>query len=97
MVDPGVDIGHVHLKVADIDRALEFYCAVLGFEVMARMGGQTALTSEREWSRAVWDRPRWQWPRPADGSDGVAMFTAPLDLRACFVKRATNSNEARIN
>ena len=27
-----------------------------------------------------WDRPREQWPRPADGSPGVAMFTAPLDL-----------------
>jgi catechol 2,3-dioxygenase len=27
-----------------------------------------------------WDRPRDEWPRPADGSPGVAMFTAPLDL-----------------
>jgi catechol 2,3-dioxygenase len=27
-----------------------------------------------------WDRPRERWPRPADGSRGVAMFTAPLDL-----------------
>ena len=31
-IDPGVDIGHVHLKVADIDRALDFYSGVLGFE-----------------------------------------------------------------
>jgi catechol 2,3-dioxygenase len=35
-IDPGADIGHVHLKVSDIDRALEFYSGVLGFEVMVR-------------------------------------------------------------
>ena len=35
-IDPGVRIGHVHLKVADIDRALGFYCGVLGFEVTVR-------------------------------------------------------------
>src|SRR5436853_2499864 len=44
-IDPRVDIGHVHLKVADIDRALDFYVGVLGFEVMARMGDQAAFIS----------------------------------------------------
>lgn len=44
-IDPGVDIGHVHLKVADIDRALDFYCGVLGFGLMARMGEQAAFVS----------------------------------------------------
>jgi catechol 2,3-dioxygenase len=44
-IDPDVDIGHVHLKVADIDRALDFYVGVLGFEVMARMGDQAAFIS----------------------------------------------------
>ena len=44
-IDPAVDIGHVHLKVADIDRALGFYCGVLGFELMARMGEQAAFVS----------------------------------------------------
>ena len=34
----GTRIGHVHLKVADLDRALGFYCGVLGFEVMQRHG-----------------------------------------------------------
>ena len=33
-IQPGVRIGHVHLKVADLDRALGFYCGVLGFELM---------------------------------------------------------------
>jgi catechol 2,3-dioxygenase len=44
-IDPGVDIGHVHLKVSDIDRALAFYVGVLGFEVMARIGDQAAFIS----------------------------------------------------
>ncbi|MDB5574673.1 MAG: Glyoxalase/bleomycin resistance protein/dioxygenase [Tardiphaga sp.] len=38
-------IGHVHLKVADLDRALGFYCGVLGFQVMQRYGDQAAFIS----------------------------------------------------
>src|SRR2546422_7887377 len=37
-IDSGVRIGHVHLKVADLERALAFYRDVLGFEVTQRMG-----------------------------------------------------------
>ena len=44
-IDPRVDIGHVHLKVADIDRALEFYCGVLGFELQQRLGDEAAFVS----------------------------------------------------
>ena len=44
-IDPRVDIGHVHLKVADVDRALGFYRDVLGFEVQQRMGDQAAFIS----------------------------------------------------
>ena len=44
-IDPGVDIGHVHLKVADIDRALSFYVGVLGFELQQRFGRQAAFVS----------------------------------------------------
>ena len=44
-LDPGVRIGHVHLKVADLDRALGFYCGVLGFELMQRFGRQAAFIS----------------------------------------------------
>jgi catechol 2,3-dioxygenase len=42
---PGARIGHVHLKVADIDRALAFYTGVLGFELMQRFGRQAAFVS----------------------------------------------------
>src|ERR671923_2472905 len=44
-IDPRVDIGHVHLKVSDIGRALAFYRDVLGFEVMQQMGDQAAFIS----------------------------------------------------
>jgi catechol 2,3-dioxygenase len=44
-IDPGVRIGHVHLKVADLERALAFYCGVLGFELMQRYGAQAAFVS----------------------------------------------------
>jgi catechol 2,3-dioxygenase len=151
-IDAGADIGHVHLKVADLDRALAFYRDVLGFELQARMGPDAAFVSaggyhhhiglntwtsrggsppprgttglfhtairyptrralagavkrvtdagvaltgasdhgvseaiylddpDRNGIELYWDRPREQWPRPADGAPGVEMFTAPLDL-----------------
>lgn len=44
-LDPRVDIGHVHLKVADLERSLGFYCGVLGFELMQRYGSQAAFVS----------------------------------------------------
>lgn len=44
-LDPGVRIGHVHLKVADLDRALGFYCGVLGFTLMQRFGPQAAFVA----------------------------------------------------
>jgi catechol 2,3-dioxygenase len=44
-IDPRVDIGHVHLKVADIERSLEFYVGVLGFELQQRMGPDAAFVS----------------------------------------------------
>jgi catechol 2,3-dioxygenase len=44
-IDPKVSIGHVHLKVADLDRALDFYCGVLGFAVTQRYGREAAFIS----------------------------------------------------
>ena len=44
-IHPDVRIGHVHLKVADLERALDFYCGVLGFEVQQRFGSQAAFIS----------------------------------------------------
>ena len=44
-IDPRVDIGHVHLKVADLDRAIGFWSGVIGFEVQQRLGDQAAFLS----------------------------------------------------
>ena len=44
-IDPGVTVGHVHLKVADIDRSLGFYRDVLGAELVREYGGSSAVFS----------------------------------------------------
>jgi len=44
-IDSQARIGHVHLKVADLQRALGFYCGVLGFELTQRFGSQAAFLS----------------------------------------------------
>jgi len=44
-IGKSVRIGHVHLKVADLERALEFHCGVLGFETMVRFGRDAAFVS----------------------------------------------------
>ncbi|MFN0149530.1 MAG: VOC family protein [bacterium] len=44
-IDSRVDIGHVHLKVADLERAIAFYCGVLGFQLMQRMSASAAFIS----------------------------------------------------
>ena len=45
VVDPGTRIGHVHLKVANLERALAFYSGLLGFEIMQRLGDSAAFLS----------------------------------------------------
>src|SRR5436189_3695716 len=44
-IDPRVRIGHVHLKVSDLEASLKFYCGVLGFELMQRWGTEAAFIS----------------------------------------------------
>lgn len=44
-IDPQVRIGHIHLKVSDLERSLQFYCGVLGFKLTQRYGRQAAFVS----------------------------------------------------
>jgi catechol 2,3-dioxygenase len=44
-INPAVRVGHVHLKIADLERSLAFYCGVLGFELTQRFGSQAAFIS----------------------------------------------------
>jgi catechol 2,3-dioxygenase len=72
-IDPRVDIGHVHLKVADIDRALGFYRDVLGFDEMTRMGDQAAFISAGGYHHHIglntWESKSGQPPPP--GTTGL--------------------------
>lgn len=72
-IDAGVRIGHVHLKVADLDRALAFYCGVLGFEVMQRFGNQVAFIAAGGYHHQIalntWDSLGGSPPPP--GSTGL--------------------------
>jgi catechol 2,3-dioxygenase len=69
----GTRIGHVHLKVADLDRALAFYCGVLGFELMQRYGSDAAFVSAGGYHHHIglntWES-RGGSP-PAPGSTGL--------------------------
>lgn len=49
----GTRIGHVHLKVAEIDRALEFYCGILGFQLKQRYGTQAAFISSGDYHHDI--------------------------------------------
>jgi catechol 2,3-dioxygenase len=72
-IDPRVDIGHVHLKVADLDRALAFYCGVLGFELTTRFGDQAAFISAGGYHHHLglntWESKNG--PPPPRGSTGL--------------------------
>ena len=72
-IDPRVDIGHVHLKVADIERALGFYVGVLGFELKQRMGDQAAFIAAGEYHHHI-GLNTWQsqgGSPPSPGSTGL--------------------------
>jgi catechol 2,3-dioxygenase len=72
-IDPRVDIGHAHLKVADIERALAFYRGVLGFEITQRMGDSAAFLSAGGYHHHIglntWDSRGG--PPPAPGTTGL--------------------------
>ena len=69
----GTRIGHVHLKVADLDRALSFYCGVLGFELMQQMGSEAAFISAGGYHHHIalntWESKRGHPPPP--GTNGI--------------------------
>jgi catechol 2,3-dioxygenase len=84
MIDAGVRIGHVHLKVADLDRALRFYCDVLGFELMQRMGPGAAFVSAGGYHHHIglntWESLGGQPPAP--GTTGLYHLAILYPTRA---------------
>jgi catechol 2,3-dioxygenase len=75
-VDPATHIGHVHLKVADLERAVAFYRDVLGFELVDRFGHQAAFLSAGGYHHHIglntWES--FGGPRPAAGTTGLYHF-----------------------
>ena len=72
-IDPRVSIGHVHLKVADLERAIGFYHGVLGFEVMQRWGSSAAFLSAGGYHHHL-GLNTWEsrgGPPPAPGTTGL--------------------------
>jgi catechol 2,3-dioxygenase len=67
-------IGHVHLKVADLERALDFYCGLLGFEVMARYGTQAAFISAGGYHHHIGLNTWYSEGAPAASQHGVGLF-----------------------
>jgi catechol 2,3-dioxygenase len=87
-IDPGVDIGHVHLKVADIERALGFYRDVLGFDVMLQIGDQAAFLSAGGYHHHIglntWESKGGSPPPP--GSTGLFHVAIRYPTRAALAK-----------
>jgi catechol 2,3-dioxygenase len=83
-IPQGTRIGHVHLKVADLDRALRFYCDVLGFELMQKYGTQAAFVSAGGYHHHIglntWESQGGSPPPP--GSTGLYHLAILYPTRA---------------
>jgi catechol 2,3-dioxygenase len=85
-IDPRVDIGHVHLKVSDIERALGFYRDVLGFEVTQRYGDEAAFLSAGGYHHHI-GLNTWEsrgGPPPPPGTTGLFHFAIRYPDRAAL-------------
>jgi catechol 2,3-dioxygenase len=87
-IDPRTDIGHVHLKVSDLDRAIAFYRDVLGFELMQRMGDEAAFLSAGGYHHHI-GLNTWQSKgghRPPPGTTGLFHFAIRLPDRPALAR-----------
>ena len=90
-IHPAVRIGHVHLKVADLDRALKFYCGVLGFELQQRFGSQAAFISAGGYHHHI-GLNMWE---SKDGSPPPPRSTGLYHLAILYPDRATLADALR--
>jgi catechol 2,3-dioxygenase len=85
-IDPGVSIGHVHLKVADLERAVSFYCDILGFELTQRYGRDAAFVSAGGYHHHIglnqWESRGGSPPLP--GTTGLYHFAIRYPSRAAL-------------
>jgi catechol 2,3-dioxygenase len=95
-IDSRVRIGHVHLKVADLQRALDFYCGVLGFEITQYYGAQAAFVSAGGYHHHIglntWESQGGS--SPAAGATGLYHFAIVYPTRATLadaIRRLVNA------
>jgi catechol 2,3-dioxygenase len=97
-IAPGVDIGHVHLKVSDVDRSLEFYCGVLGFELQERIDNEAAFISAGGYHHHIglntWTSAGGSPPPP--GSTGLYHFAIRYPTRAALADALRRLAEAGV-
>ncbi|SFV15619.1 catechol 2,3-dioxygenase [Methylobacterium sp. 174MFSha1.1] len=97
-IDPRTRIGHVHLRVADLDRALGFYCGVLGFALMQRYGTQAAFVSAGGYHHHIglntWDSAGGAPPPP--GSTGLYHTAILYPTRAALADALARLDAAGI-
>jgi len=97
-IDPGVRIGHVHLKVADLNRALTFYCGVLGFELTQRYGNEAAFISAGGYHHHIglntWESKGGSPPPP--GTTGLYHVAILYPTRAALADALRRLIEAKI-
>ena len=97
-IDPRTEIGHVHLKVADLERAVSFYSGVLGFEVTQRMGQSAVFLSAGGYHHHIglntWESQGGS--PPARGTTGLYHFAIRYADRASLGDALRRLREARV-
>jgi catechol 2,3-dioxygenase len=87
-IDPGARIGHVHLKVADLERAVRFYCEALGFEITERWGDSAAFLSAGGYHHHLglntWESKGGRPPAP--GTTGLYHFAILYPTRLALAR-----------
>lgn len=97
-IDPGTRIGHVHLKVANIERALDFYCGVLGFTLTQRYGSRAAFVAAGGYHHHIglntWESK--DAPPPPPGRTGLYHLAILYPSRAALGDALRRLNDAGI-
>jgi catechol 2,3-dioxygenase len=97
-IDSRVRIGHGHLKVADLDRSLRFYCGVLGFELMQRIGDEAAFLSAGGYHHHLglntWDSRGGS--RPAPNATGLYHIAILYPDRAALAEAMRRLHQAGV-
>ena len=98
-IDPKVCVGHVHLKVANLQRALDFYCGVLGFELTQRHGEEAAFVSAGGYHHHI-GLNTWEsrdGSSPPKGTTGLYHFAILYPTRAALADALRRLIQANIS